>query len=73
VDSKIIGLARRARQRAIAEGDEEMVARQERGLYRAITEQQTHDAATRAAELGDDLSDALLDLVRLYRRDNPGS
>ncbi|MCW2934866.1 MAG: hypothetical protein JWM19_5828 [Actinomycetia bacterium] len=67
-DSKIISLARRARERAIASGDADMVARQERALYRAISEQDHYDAAE-FAEV--EQSVAIGELVRIWRRDNP--
>ena len=41
-DSKAVILTRRARERAIARGDGDLVARQERALRRALREQESY-------------------------------
>jgi hypothetical protein len=66
-ESKIIAIGRRARERAIARGDMEALQRAEIWLFRAVKEQEHHDAAEFAG-LVREL--AIRDLVAIHRRDN---
>jgi hypothetical protein len=62
---KYVELARRARDRAIAQGDAEMVARQEQNLARGLAEEERYFRA-RAAEI--DNSEAIAQLAELGKR-----
>lgn len=66
-ESKIIAIGRRARLRAIADGDMDALQHAERWLFRGVAEQQRYDAAEMAGLANEQ---AVRELVRIYRRDN---